>query len=70
MKKLSEGLGISLTELMEPVTVVKEEEAVYISARTVPVIELNDIDSQEDYDLAKKPIPSNLPCPQTGMPSI
>jgi len=55
MNKLAEGLGISLTELMEPVTMVKEEEAVYGSARAVPVIEMKDIDVARDLSaLAKK----------------
>lgn len=55
MKKLAEGLGISLTELMEPVTMVKEEEAVYGSVRAVPVIEMKDIDVAKDLSaLAKK----------------
>lgn len=55
MNKLAEGLGISLTELMEPVTMVKEEEAVYGSARAVPVIEMKDIDVAKDLSaLAKK----------------
>ena len=48
MKKLADGLGISLTELMEPVTMVKEEEAVYGSARAVPVLEIKDIDVVKD----------------------
>ena len=45
MKKLADGLGISLSQLMEPVTVVKEEEAAYISARAVPVLRMKDIDA-------------------------
>ena len=44
MKKLADGLGISLTELIEPVTVVREEEAVYVSAKAVPVLGIKDID--------------------------
>ena len=44
MKKLADGLGISLTELMEPVTVVREEEAAYVSAKAVPVLGIKDID--------------------------
>ena len=44
MKKLADGLGISLTQLMEPVTVVREEEAAYVSAKTVPVLGIKDID--------------------------
>ena len=48
MKKLADGLGISLTELMEPVTVVREEEAAYVSAKAVPVLRINDIDIMKD----------------------
>ena len=48
MKKLADGLGISLTELMEPVTMVKEEEAVYVSAKAVPVLGIKDIDVMKD----------------------
>ena len=44
MKKLADGLGISLAELMEPVTAVREEEAAYGSARAVPVLGIKDID--------------------------
>ncbi len=44
----TDGLGISLTELMEPVNVVSEEEAVYLSARTVPVLVIKDIDVMKD----------------------
>jgi transcriptional regulator with XRE-family HTH domain len=45
MKKLADGLGISLTQLMEPFTMVKEEEAAYGSARAVPVLGIMDIDA-------------------------
>ena len=45
MKKLADGLGISLTQLMEPFTMVKEEEAAYGSARAVPVLWIKDIDA-------------------------
>jgi transcriptional regulator with XRE-family HTH domain len=44
MKRLAGGLGISLTQLMEPLIVVREEEAAYGSARAVPVIDIKDID--------------------------
>jgi transcriptional regulator with XRE-family HTH domain len=44
MKRLADGLGISLTQLMEPLTVVREEEAAYGLARAVPVINIKDID--------------------------
>ena len=44
MRRLADGLGISLTQLMEPLTLVREEEAVYGSARAVPVIDIKDID--------------------------
>lgn len=55
MKRLSEGLGITLSQLMEPAAAVKEERAVYISARTVPVIELADVDSTSNIaDLTQK----------------
>ncbi|MEW6586158.1 MAG: XRE family transcriptional regulator [Nitrospirota bacterium] len=49
MKKLADGLGISLTQMMEPVTVVREEEAAYVSARAVPVLEIKDIDVVKGY---------------------
>ena len=45
MKKLADGLGISLTQLMEPFTMVREEEAAYGSARAVPVLGIKDIDA-------------------------
>ncbi|MGD0283155.1 MAG: helix-turn-helix domain-containing protein [Dissulfurispiraceae bacterium] len=48
MKKLADGLGISLTELMEPATVVREKEATYVSAKSVPVLGINDIASMKD----------------------
>lgn len=48
MKKLADGLGISLTQLMEPVTVVREEEAVYVAAKAVPVLGIKDIDVMKD----------------------
>jgi transcriptional regulator with XRE-family HTH domain len=55
MKRLADGLGISLTQLMEPVTVVREEEAVYASSRIVPVLEVKDIDAMKDLGpLARK----------------
>ncbi|MCJ7482863.1 MAG: XRE family transcriptional regulator [Thermodesulfovibrionales bacterium] len=44
MKRLADGLGISLTQLMEPLMVVSEEEAAYGLARAVPVINIKDID--------------------------
>ncbi len=44
MKKLADALGISLTQLMEPVTTVREEEAAYGSSRAVPVLNIKDID--------------------------
>lgn len=44
MKKLADGLGISLSQLMEPVTTVREEEADYGSVKAVPVLEIKDID--------------------------
>lgn len=44
MKKLADGLGISLTQLMDPVTAVREEEAAYGSARALPVLGIKDID--------------------------
>jgi len=55
MKRLADGLGISLTQLMEPVTAVREEETVYASARIVPVLEIKDIDAMKDLGaLARK----------------
>src|SRR5208282_6212071 len=48
MKRLADGLGISLTQLMEPVTMVREEEAAYVSARIVPVLGIKDIDVMKD----------------------
>jgi transcriptional regulator with XRE-family HTH domain len=44
MKRLADGLGISLTQLMEPLMVVSEEEAAYGSARAVPVMDIKDMD--------------------------
>jgi transcriptional regulator with XRE-family HTH domain len=44
MKRLADGLGISLTQLMEPLIMVSEEEAAYGSAKAVPVIDIKDID--------------------------
>ncbi|MGC2063964.1 MAG: helix-turn-helix domain-containing protein [Thermodesulfovibrionales bacterium] len=52
MKKLADGLGISLTELMEPVTMVREEEAVYTSAKAIPVLAIKDIDAVNDLSVA------------------
>ena len=48
MKKLADGLGITLTELMEPVSVVREEEASYFTTRKVPVLGIKDIDVMRD----------------------
>ena len=48
MKKLADGLGISLTQLMEPVTAMREEEASYSSAKAVPVLSMKDIDVMKD----------------------
>jgi transcriptional regulator with XRE-family HTH domain len=44
MKRLADGLGISLTQLIEPLMVVSEEEAAYGSARAVPVMDIKDMD--------------------------
>ena len=44
MKRLADGLGISLTQLMEPLMVVSEEEAAYGSARALPVMDIKDMD--------------------------
>ena len=52
MRKLADGLGISLTQLMDPVTVVREEEAVYISAKAVPVLGIKDIDVMKDLGVS------------------
>jgi transcriptional regulator with XRE-family HTH domain len=49
MQRLADGLGISLTQLMEPLTVVGEEEAAYGSARAVPVIDIKDIDVMKGH---------------------
>lgn len=54
MKKLVEGLGISLTQLMEPVAMVKEEEAIYVSAKAVPVLGIKDIDVMKDLGASAK----------------
>jgi transcriptional regulator with XRE-family HTH domain len=48
MKKLAEGLGISLTQLMEPFSAVREGEAAYVSAKAVPVLGIKDIDVLKD----------------------
>lgn len=48
MRKLADGLGVSLTELMEPVTMVKEDTVAYVSAKTAPVLEINDIAFTKD----------------------
>lgn len=44
MKKLADGLGISLTQLMEPFNAVSEEKAAYVSAKAVPVLGIKEID--------------------------
>jgi len=44
MKKLADGLGISLSQFIEPLMVVREEEAAYALAKTVPVLGIKDID--------------------------
>jgi transcriptional regulator with XRE-family HTH domain len=49
MQRLADGLGISLTQLMEPLTVVGEEEAAYGSVRAVPVIGIKDIDVMKGH---------------------
>ncbi|MBI5846509.1 MAG: helix-turn-helix domain-containing protein [Nitrospirae bacterium] len=52
MNKLADGLGISLTELMEPVIMVREEEVAYVSAKTVPVLGIKDIDVMKDLGIS------------------
>lgn len=52
MNKLADGLGISLTELMEPATMVREEEAVYTSAKAIPVLAITDIDAVKDLSVS------------------
>jgi len=54
MKRLADGLGISLSELMEPVTVVREENAAYSSAKAVPVLRIKDIDVMKDLDASTR----------------
>lgn len=44
MKKLADGLGISLSQFIEPFMGVREEEASYTSAKAVPVLGIKDID--------------------------
>lgn len=53
MRKLAAGLGVSLTQLMEPFMMVREEEASYNATRMLPVA--RDIGSLKDINtLAKK----------------
>lgn len=52
MNKLADGLGISLTELMEPVTMVREKEAVYTSAKAIPVLAIQDIDAAKELSVS------------------
>jgi transcriptional regulator with XRE-family HTH domain len=54
IKKLADGLCISLTELMEPTTGVKEEKAPYTSTRMVPVVKLKDIENIKDLNTLTK----------------
>lgn len=54
MEKLADGLGISLTDLMEPSITVKEKEAVYVSNRTVPVVRIKDIEDIGDINISLK----------------
>lgn len=61
MKRLADGLGISLTQLMDPVTVVREEEAVYASSRIVPVLEIKDIDAMKDLGASARKTDTSEP---------
>ncbi len=54
MKKLADGLGISLSQLMEPVTVVREEEAAYVATKTVPVLGIKDIEVAKDLGVSAR----------------
>lgn len=55
IRKLSDGLGISLTELMEPLAGLKEERVPYAATRMVPVVKLKDIENiKELTTLTKK----------------
>lgn len=54
MEKLADGLGISLTKLMEPSIMVKEEEVAYSTIRTVPVVRMKDIETMGDFNILLK----------------
>ncbi|RJO61110.1 helix-turn-helix domain-containing protein [candidate division WS5 bacterium] len=45
IEKLAEGLGVSLINLMEPPSRVKEERAPYSSTRLIPVVKIIDIEN-------------------------
>jgi transcriptional regulator with XRE-family HTH domain len=54
MKKLADGLGISLSQLMEPLTEVREEEAAYVATKTVPVLGIKDIEVAKDLGVSAR----------------
>lgn len=54
MKRLADGLGISLSQLMEPLAEVREEEAAYVAAKTVPVLGIKDIEVAKDLGISAR----------------
>ncbi len=55
--KLADGLGISLTELIEPFAGVKEGKAPYTVTRMIPVVKLKDIEKTININtLTKKAV--------------
>jgi len=54
MKKLADGLGISLTQLVEPLAEVREEEAAYVATKTVPVLGIKDIEVAKDLGVSAR----------------
>jgi len=54
MRKLAAGLGVSLTQLMEPSMTVREEEASYNATRMIPVARARDIGSLKDINTLSK----------------
>lgn len=49
LKKLADGLGISLSELMGFPDVVKEEKAPYTPTRMIPIVKLKNIENIRSY---------------------
>lgn len=49
LKKLAEGLDISLTEIIEPLAGVKEEKAPYAVTRMIPVVKLKNIENIKNF---------------------